>query len=206
MSAKTKHNIELTNNNNDFIADKIEEAIGQMLSNFNTQEMGPTEYSIFFNPKKYSYWFIVIYFVDNNTLRKVMKQGVCYQIHSYLLNKFNSIPEISNIDKSISFEFGKRPTDMMDIENALSQLIMKMNSLLKVAGKTDNKICSNCGHDFDKHELMCNLGEDMTTPTEGWIMCPEENCNCFLTWGANYKMENNKTTTKIGRLFKKIFK
>jgi len=196
----------LTNINNDFIADKMEEVIGQMFSNFKTQEFEPTEYSIFFNPKKYSYWFIVIYFPDSNTLRKGMKRGLCYQIYSYLINELNSIPEISQIDKSISFEFGKRPTEILDIENVLGQLVMKMNSQQKVAGKADIKICGNCGHDFDKHQLMCNLIDDTTTPTEGWIMCPEENCNCFQTWGANYKMENNKAKTKIGRLFKKIFK
>ena len=184
----------------------MEEAIGRMFSNFKTQEFGPTEYSIFFNPKKYSYWFIVIYFADSNTLRTGMKQGLCYQLYSYLLKELNSIPEISHIDKSISFEFGKRPTEILDIENILGQLIVKMNSIQKVAGKADIKICGNCGHDFDKHQLMCNLVDDTTTPTEGWIMCPEENCNCFQTWGANYKMETSKTTSKIARLFKNIFK
>lgn len=170
------------------------------------QEFGPTEYSVFFNPKKSYYWFIVIYFADSNTLSTGMRQGLCYQMYSYLLNDLNRIPEISNIHKSISFEFGKRPTEILDIENVLGQLIGKMDSLQKVAGKADIKICGNCGHDFDKHQLMCNLHDETTTPTEGWIICPEENCNCFQTWGANYKMENSKATTKIGRLFKKIFK
>jgi hypothetical protein len=201
-----KYNTNLTNISNDSIADKIEEAIGQTFSNFRTQEFGLTEYFIFYNPKRYSHWFIVIYFADSSILRTAMQQGYCYQIYSYLLNELNSIPEISNIDKSISFEFGKRPTEILDIENVLGQLIVKMKSLQKVAGKPGIKICGNCGHDFDKHQLMCNLVDGSATPTEGWIMCPEENCNCFQTWGANYEMATPKTTSKIGEFFKKIFK
>jgi len=201
-----KYNTNPANISSDLIADKIEEAIGRMFSNFRAQEFGPGEYSIFYNPKKYSYWFIVLYFADSDKLRAGLGQGLCYQIHSYLLNELNSIPEISNIERSISFEYGKRPTEMPDIENALDQLIAKMNSLQKKAGKSNIKICGNCGHDFDKHQLMCDLVDDRTTPTEGWIMCPEENCNCFQTWGANYKMATPKATSKIARFFKKIFK
>jgi hypothetical protein len=135
-----------------------------------------------------------------------MKQGICYQIHSYLLNEWNGMPEISKIVKSISFEFGNRPTEKFDIENTLRQLIAKANSQAKVAGKPDIKICGICGHDFDKHQLLCNLIEDKTTPTEGWIMCPEENCTCFQTWSASYKAEDPKPDNQLGRLFKSLFK
>ena len=196
----------MTTISNDFIADKIEEAVRRMFSNFKNQEFGPFEYSIFYDPKKYSYWFIVIYFADSNSLKAGMNEGLCHRIYSYLLGELNSVPEITNIDKSISFEFEKRPTEILDIENVLGQLIAKMTSLLKVAGKPDIKICGNCGHDFDKHQLMCNLADDKTTPTEGWIICPEENCNCFQTWGANYNSENIKPISELGTLLKKIFK
>jgi hypothetical protein len=192
--------------NNDSIADKIEEAIGQMFTNFRSQELGPSEYSIFYNPEKYSSWFIVIYFADSNKLRTGMMQGICYQIYSYLLNELNRLREVSKIDKSISFEFGKRPTEKLDIENALGQLIAKTKSQTKVAGKPNIKICGICGHDFDKHQLLCNLLEDKTTPTEGWIMCPEENCTCFQTWSANYNAKDAKPQNKFGQLFKSLFK
>ncbi|MES2284044.1 MAG: hypothetical protein V4547_00065 [Bacteroidota bacterium] len=183
--------------NNDLIADKTEEVIGRMFSNFRSQEGGPTEYSMLYDPNKHPSWFIVIYFPDSNILKDAIKQGVCYNIYSYLLNEFNNDLEISKIDKSISFEYGNRPAEKTDIENALRQLIAKFKSQQKVAGKTDIKICGTCGHDFDKHQLLCNLVDDKVTPTEGWIMCPEENCNCFQTWGANYKMEDAKTTSKF---------
>lgn len=192
--------------NNDIIADKIEEAIGQMFSDFSSQEFGPTEYSIFYNPQKQTSWFIVIYFSDNNTLKTAIKQGICYQIHTFLLNEINKVPNIAKIDKSISFEFGNRPSEKVDIENMLEQLIAKMNSLLKEVSKSNIIICSNCGHDFDKHQLMCNLIDDKATPTDGWIMCPEEDCNCFQTWGTNYDIETVKSKNKLGGLFKNLFK
>ncbi len=192
-------------NKNEFIADKIEEAIRNMFANFRTYEFAPTEYSIFYNPKKHSYWFIVIYFADIKTLKAGMNQGLCYQIYSYLLNELNSIPEISGIFRSISFEFEKRPTEMLEIENAIAQLVDKMNAQQRDAGKPDIKICGSCGHDFDKHQLMCNLLEEKVPPKEGWIICPEENCTCFKTWGANYIDEEAKKTSKIGKLFNKIF-
>jgi hypothetical protein len=192
--------------NNDLIADKIEEVIGRMFSNFRSIEGGPTEYSMFYDSNKHASWFIVIYFVDSSKLRDAIKQGVCYQVYSYLLNEFNNDLEISKIDKSISFEYGNRPVEKIDIENALRQLIAKLKSQQKSAGKTDIKICATCGHGFNEHQLLCNLTDDKVTPTEGWIMCPEENCNCFQTWGANYKMENAKNTSKFRQLFKNIFK
>ena len=195
----------MTNNRNDLTADKIENGIGQMFSNFNEEEFKPTEYSIFFNPQKSSFWFIVIYFTDNNSFNIGMKNGLCYQIYSYLLNQLNSISETSNIDKSISFEIGKRPTEIVDIENVLGQLIAKIHSQQKVAGNNKIKICGNCGHDFDKHQLMCNLVDNNTAPNEGWMICPEENCNCFQTWGANYKEETKKINI-FSQFFKKIFK
>jgi hypothetical protein len=193
-------------NSNDLIADKIEEVIGRMFANFRSLEIGPTEYSMFYDPNKHASWFIVIYFADSRKLKDAIKQGVCYQVYSYLLNELNNVHEIFKIDKSITFEYGNRPAEKMDIENALRQLIAKLKSQHKVAAKRGNKICGMCGHDFDKHQLLCNLTDNKVPPTEGWIMCPEENCNCFQTWGANYKTENTKTTSKFNQLFKRLFK
>jgi len=192
--------------NNDSIADKMEEVIRQMCMNFESQQLGPSEYSIFHNPQKHSSWFIVIYFRDSISMKMAMKQGVCYEIYSYLLNELNRVPEISKTSRSISFEFGDRPTEKSDIESVLKELIAKSNSLEKVAGKRDIKLCGYCGHDFDKHELLGNLKNDKVAPTEGWITCPEENCNCFQTWSANYKTESTKTENKFGRVFKNLFK
>src|SRR5258706_1791194 len=108
-------------NHNDLIADKIEEVIGRMFANFRSLEIGPTEYSVFYDPNKHTSWFIVIYFADSNKLKDAIKQGVCYQVYSYLLTELNNVHEISKIDRSIFFESGNRPAEKLDIENALGQ-------------------------------------------------------------------------------------
>jgi hypothetical protein len=174
-------------NNSELIADRIEEIIGRMFTHFRSFESGATQYSMFYNPQKHASWFILIFFADKNQLRKALKSGVCYQIHRYLINELDKATETSNIERSIYFEIGNRPEEKNDIDNLLELLVKRQEALMAIVDKGNIKECANCGHDFDKHQLLCNLKEDNTTATEGWIICPEEDCICFQTWSANYK-------------------
>ena len=54
--------------------------------------------------------------------------------------------------------------------------------------------------------MLCNKNENKETPTDGWIMCPEKDCNCFLTWGANYSEENVKKTNNFKNKIFKLFR
>lgn len=173
--------------NDELIADKIEETIRRMFINVGSLEPGPGEYSIFYNPQKRPLWFIVIYFKDSKTLKAAIENGVCYWIHCFLLNELNAIPELYEIDKSVCFEFGNQPVEIPEIERAHEGLIAKMDSLQQAAGQAKIEVCGSCGHDFSKHQMLCHPGKDKSPQMHGWIMCPEENCNCFLTWGTNYK-------------------
>ena len=39
-------------------------------------------------------------------------------------------------------------------------------------------MCTQCGHPFNPHRLLgCG-----SPPTEGWMECPVEGCNCKMTW------------------------
>lgn len=40
------------------------------------------------------------------------------------------------------------------------------------------ELCRQCGHLFDPHRL-CGYGDP---PTEGWIECQVEGCDCRQTW------------------------
>lgn len=168
------------------IADRIEEAIGRMFHAFSEFEPKASEYSLYFNPKLYPSWFIEIYFSDRNQLEIAIKNGTCYEIHSYLLKEFEGFEELENVERSIFFEFGNRPTNEEEYHDRHSTLIEKTKRLLEAKGQSDVKICHGCGHDFDLHQLRGFTAEGNNAPTGGWIMCPEENCNCFLTWDANY--------------------
>ncbi len=174
-------------NDNDLIADRIEEITGRMFAHFRSLEPGATEYSMFYNPRRHSSWFILIFFADKTRLREGLENGICYQMYKYLINELDIAAETSSIERSISFELGNRPESQNDIESLFERLLKRQESLKAVANKQSVEECGNCGHDFDKHQLLCNLNEDNAAPTEGWIICPEEDCNCFQTWGANYK-------------------
>jgi hypothetical protein len=50
--------------------------------------------------------------------------------------------------------------------------------------------CSRCGHPFDPHELRSTrtapeFGID--APVAGWIVCPEEGCDCWSTWAISHE-------------------
>ena len=174
-------------NNSDRIADKIEEIIGRMFAHFRSFDSGVTQYSILYYPRRHVSWFILIFFADKNNLRNGLMNGTCYRIYNYLINELNNIAETSNIERSISFESGNRPEEQGDIDNLFELLLKRQESLKNVANKENIRECGNCEHAFDKHQLLCNLNENNATPTEGWIICPEENCNCFQTWSADYE-------------------
>jgi hypothetical protein len=70
--------------NNELIADKIEEVIGRMVVNFESYNPRSSEYLIFYDPKKPTSWLILIFFADYIQLNEGLKNGVCYQICSYL--------------------------------------------------------------------------------------------------------------------------
>jgi predicted alpha/beta hydrolase family esterase len=50
-----------------------------------------------------------------------------------------------------------------------------------------NKLCEQCGHLFDPHELK-GRGKP---PTKGWMTCPVEGCKCYNTWSMDDKMKKD---------------
>ena len=172
---------------NFLIADRIEEIIGRMFAQFRSIDTGTLEYSIFHIPKRHASWFILIFFSDKSRLKEGLETGACYQIYNYLSNELDNTTETSNIERYISFELGNRPIKQSDTDNLFELLLKRQEAIKATVNKENIGECGNCGHDFDKHQLLCNLEDDNSTPTEGWIICPEENCSCFQTWSANYK-------------------
>jgi hypothetical protein len=39
-------------------------------------------------------------------------------------------------------------------------------------------MCTQCGHPFNSHRLL-GYG---SPPTEGWMECPIQGCDCKMTW------------------------
>ena len=43
-------------------------------------------------------------------------------------------------------------------------------------------LCEHCRHPFDPHVMIATTGD----PDDGGMMiCPERDCTCVSTWGAN---------------------
>ena len=41
--------------------------------------------------------------------------------------------------------------------------------------------CGECGHPNDAHQLFGSG----SPPVEGWIACPEPDCDCHMTWSLD---------------------
>ena len=171
-------------NKYDITADKFEECIGKMFNFFAETEPKISEYSLYFDPKKHALWFIEIFFLESIELKEALEIGKCYEIHRYLTNVFNDSIELKNVNYFINFEFGKRPINELDYNLSHEKLIDKANKLNDLSKESRN--CRCCGHDFDKHKLLGLKTQEIKTLTDGWIICPLENCYCFMTWYAKY--------------------
>jgi|LakMenEpi03Aug12_release.lakeMendotaPanAssembly.Ray.scaffolds.fasta_scaffold14235_17 hypothetical protein len=170
---------------NNEIADKIELFVGKMFGDFPSISFGPNEYSIFFNPKKSSTWFIVFFYNELEIIKAALENGTCYEIHSYVLNQFEKDDDFANLNMSIQFENGNRPIDMSSVNNFLDSLIVKNEAMKRSSGKNPNDNC-DCGHLFDRHQILFNNeNEKIDVASHGWIICPEVDCTCFKTWSVN---------------------
>jgi predicted Zn-ribbon and HTH transcriptional regulator len=171
---------------NESIADKIEEGIGKMFHAFSKYEPKISEYSLYYDSKKYPSWFIELFFSKSKHLNEALENGTCYDIHRYLTSELDNVAELRDVNIIIYFEFGNRPTNETVYLEHYEKLVEKTQRQTEPNIEIDSSICKSCGHNFDKHQLKGNIKEETNALKEGWIICPEENCNCFLTWDANY--------------------
>ena len=57
-----------------------------------------------------------------------------------------------------------------------------------------DQLCEQCGHLFNPHRLL-GYGDP---PTEGWMECPAEGCNCRMTWSMDPNVSDKiKATFKL---------
>lgn len=173
-------------NNNEAIADRIEEVLRDMFAHFGQYDLGITEYSLFYNPAKHAAWFIVVFFREKDKLRDALTTGGCYHIHTFLNGEFDKVDDVSGFPRVISFEAGNRPMEKVDIEKLIERIVNRQHAQKGVPGEVNSNECNFCGHDFENHELLCSLDDQNETPTKGWIIRPEPECTCFHTWSANY--------------------
>ena len=156
------------------LADKIEQAISKMFAQVAGQKSGMWNYALLFNSEKSKTWVIVLFFENNVQLKNSLNNGFCYSVYQFLQNELILIDK--ELPTSIRFDTGQYPSNKMEYEQLLEKHIVKYDSFKNSNGQ--EQICGRCGHDWNKHKLI-GYGKP---PLEGWIVCPEEDCFCFMTW------------------------
>ena len=160
------------------LADKIEQAINKMFAYVAEQETGMYNYALLFNPKKSKQWVIVLFFKDKLLLKNSLNNGFCYSAYKFLQH------ELLLIDKqlpiSIRFDTGQYPSNEAEYEQLLEKHTISHDILKNEKGQ--QQICSTCGHDWSKHKLTGYKTDGNPFPVEGWMVCPEDDCFCFMTW------------------------
>jgi len=175
------------------IADKIELVLAEMFTH--SQELQPRaiECSILHNPKNHPGWFIALFFENEEQLQIGLKQGNCYKLYMYLINELAQDEVLNDLETHIRFESGNRPMDQASYDQLLEKYLTALaSSSLAPKEQASPKTCNLCGHSFDEHQLLGHIKEGEKVPYEGWIICPKNGCNCFMTWSANYKGDDTE--------------
>src|SRR5262245_25730164 len=54
------------------------------------------------------------------------------------------------------------------------------------------ELCQQCGHPWDDH-LLKGYGDP---PTDGWMECPVEGCQCRMTWSVDDQLRQEIDTRR----------
>lgn len=171
----------------EIIADKIEESVGSMFSAVQTASTELFSYTILFNPNKHYTWLVALFAATNDKLKSAIRDGSCYLMYKYLQDDFQINDALKSIDIFTSFEVGSRPTNTEEYNRLHETLTAKLQRMRNSSQQPDQADCTNCGHDFNEHQLKTFLNGESKPTDAGWMLCPEDDCTCFSTWSSNYK-------------------
>lgn len=168
---------------NEIIGDKLNAFLHETMQVAQSLNPKPSEYLVFNNPNGDNYqWFILIFFSDSSQQNKAIKDGICYLIHKFVWDNMNQSSDFKDLNKTIFFDSGIIPKEEKEINKIFTNAIIRLESLTKEQGQANPEICSICDHGFGGHHMMSLSDEASGVPSEGWITCSEERCNCFRTW------------------------
>ncbi len=170
------------------IANELKDVMHQLLGNCQVLQPNPTSYFIFKYPEASDSWFILLFFTEAGKLNQAVKNGTCYRIHTYFSEQLQGLEQFAGLETPIFFEEGNVPESETAVRETIERRIAQFKtSLLHEAESKSKGICGICHHDFNQHQLLGEMDEQAGFPTKGWMICPEENCNCFRTWDYSPK-------------------
>lgn len=167
--------------NDNQLASKLHQFIYLLLKNCEELSPIPTEYLLFKEPAAANpYWIILLFFDKKENLDIALQNGNCYKIHQYFWAKLNSVEVLRPLSKIIFFETGTIPKIEEEMTPIFEKAIQKLR--LTTTRSTDKDICNICKHPFEIHQTRGEPDINLARPTQGWLCCTEEGCECFRTW------------------------
>lgn len=161
---------------NNKIADQLDDLISQLFKSCQTLKPIPSDYLFFKDELTPDACWIILIFFKTGELNKAIKNGACYRLHEYF---WSNLSKIEGLNKVIFFEEGQVPEDTDELNIIFAKATEK---LIAISDNTKRDNCSICNHNFNSHQLLGEVDKELGYPTKGWLICPEENCNCFRIW------------------------
>lgn len=148
------------------------------------QDIPPINYLVFSRSKPEP-WHVSWFYKDNPEMRRALTSGGAYDLQNFTRKSLSQNDQLKDLDVYIWFESiaGFDADDPQAYADDVSQKLVRMSF-----GEQDGD-CAMCGHDAGEHKLIGPVDEKLGVPTSGWMICPDENCNCFRTWDAALNQE-----------------
>ena len=143
------------------------------------QDVAPTNYLVFSRSEPEP-WHVTFFYKDNAAMRVALSTGCAYDLHNFTHKNLGNVVELSELEFYVWFE----SVDGFDLEDVAEYRERLSQKLVGMALRETDGVCNVCGHDAGTHKLVGPTDEKLGVPTSGWMICPDEHCNCFRTWDA----------------------
>lgn len=127
--------------------------------------------------RRHESWFVVFYFGSRDELVHAVKYGAAYSVLQVFRANEGRVPSSPSVIVYFEGEFPKQ-------EGNWARVVLDwcVNRTERAHGWENAGVCVWCGHDPSKHNLCRWCDDDEAAPTEGWMCCGDERCECFGTW------------------------
>lgn len=174
-------------------ADIIEQLLGHLIKETRRVENPPSEYAMYIDPVISDTWLLVVYFPTIEKLRKALKSGLCYNMHTFLKQLLDVQQPLKEQSFHIIFDHGLRPQSEKEAVSYFGKKYHELDKLSESEAKSTST-CAHCGHPMDDHQMLGIPNKESGQMEEGWIICPDELCTCFHTWSVKMDVLGNSAT------------
>ncbi|MFN8394596.1 MAG: hypothetical protein U0176_07995 [Bacteroidia bacterium] len=128
-------------------------------------------------------WYVLFYFGSKDVQLKAVKDGDAYLVQRTFMAHQHTVAGAEIVHVFFEAEFPEQSGNW--VRELVESCEERMARMLPGTGKPMEGSCLRCGHDSDAHQLRGWNDAELGVPKEGWIMCQDEDCACFGTWGLS---------------------